>query len=117
MKNEKGIALVEVLVSVALLGVVAAAVYNALSTATIANSDMNMRQKAWNLAEMQMEYVKSQGYAPSYTPTPVPGFSDYTVAIGATPVPSRDEYIQGVSVTITHTGKTLVTLEGYKLMR
>ncbi|MBT9160476.1 MAG: hypothetical protein DDT26_01763 [Dehalococcoidia bacterium] len=61
-KNERGFSLIEVLVALALLGIVAAAFLMALSTASRALFVADERATAESLARSQMEYVKMQGY-------------------------------------------------------
>jgi len=118
MKNEKGFALIEVLVALAIFGAVTASLYMALSTASMSSVNTDVRQGAQNWAELQMEYVKKQPYATSYTPTPTPAdFPDFGTTINvATPL-LRDNSVQEITVVITYQGKTPATLEGYKVMR
>ncbi len=61
-KNERGFSLIEVLVALALLGIVAAAFLMALSTASRALFVADERATAESLARSQMEYVKMQRY-------------------------------------------------------
>jgi prepilin-type N-terminal cleavage/methylation domain-containing protein len=119
MKNEKGFALIELLVSITLLGVIAASLYSALSVATVGSVNTDVQLGAQNWAELQMEYVKNQPYNTTYSPTPIPAdFPDFVTTINATHIPSRDDNnIQKITVVITYQGKTPATLEGYKVMR
>ena len=62
MKNEKGFTLIEVIIGLALLGVVAVAFLGALSTASAAVFINDERATAESLARSQMEYAKNQLY-------------------------------------------------------
>ena len=62
MKNEKGFTLIEVLVALAILGLIAVAFLMALSTASKAIIIADERTTAESLARSQMEYVKNQSY-------------------------------------------------------
>ncbi len=63
MKDEKGYSLIEVLISLALLGLIGVAFLSGLATATRAVVITDEHQVARNLAEKQMEYVNGQAYA------------------------------------------------------
>ncbi len=113
-KGEKGFSLVEVTVSLALLGIIGVGFLSALTNAPRVTITMDERQTASNLVETQMEYVRSQGYAASYTPAPIPpNYVGYTVTIDATSL--QDSNIQKITVTAGHQGNVLVKLEGYKV--
>jgi len=62
IKNEKGISLIEVLIALAILGLVAAAFLSGLATASRALIIADERTTAESLARSQMEYVKNQPY-------------------------------------------------------
>ena len=62
IKNERGIGLIEVLIALAILGIVAAAFLSGLATASKAIYIADVRTTAESLARSQMEYVKNQPY-------------------------------------------------------
>jgi prepilin-type N-terminal cleavage/methylation domain-containing protein len=62
IKNEKGISLIEVLIALAILGLVAAAFLSGLATASMSIFIADERTTAESLARSQMEHVKSQEY-------------------------------------------------------
>ena len=62
IKNERGISLIEVLIALAILGLVAVAFLSGLVTASRAIIIADERTTAESLARSQMEYVKSQEY-------------------------------------------------------
>ncbi len=114
MKSENGFSLVEVLMSLALLGIISTVFIGSLFTASKSTLTTEERQIASNLAETQMEFVQSQGYATSYTPAPMPAqYTGYTTNIVATSL--QDSNIQKITVTISHLNKIPARLEGYKL--
>ncbi|MBE9482951.1 MAG: type II secretion system protein, partial [Chloroflexi bacterium] len=79
MRNEKGFSLVEVLVALALLGIIGAAFLGGIATASKAILIADKRTTAESLARSQMEYVKEQPYitADNYDPG-VPGSGEVT---------------------------------------
>ena len=116
MKNEKGFTLIEVLVALALLGIIGVAFLSALATASMGLMITDERETANNLAESQMEYVKDQDYAYSYAPAPIPDeYATYSATIDAESL--EDGNIQKITVTINHQEKEVLTLEGYKVNR
>jgi type II secretory pathway pseudopilin PulG len=60
--NSRGIAMVEVLIAIALLGVITIAFLASLSTASTVLFMADERTTAESLARRQMEYIKGQGY-------------------------------------------------------
>lgn len=63
MRNEKGFTLIEVIIAMALLGIIAIVFLGALATASKAIIIADERATAESLARSQMEYVKSQDYS------------------------------------------------------
>jgi len=60
VKNEKGMGLIEVLISIAILGIITAAFFTVLSTASKSRGDRRTAGEGRNLAQDQMEYVMGQ---------------------------------------------------------
>jgi type II secretory pathway pseudopilin PulG len=60
--SSRGVALVEILIAIALLGIIAIAFVNGLYSASKVLFIADERTTAESLARRQMEYVKSQGY-------------------------------------------------------
>ena len=63
MENEKGFSLLEVLLAVALLGIIVVAFLGGLATASKVSSMADERATAESLARSQMEFVRSQAYS------------------------------------------------------
>jgi type II secretory pathway pseudopilin PulG len=63
--SSRGFMLVEVLLAIAILGVISIAFMSALSTASTVLIIADERTTAESLARRQMEYVKNQGYNPA----------------------------------------------------
>ncbi len=104
----------EVTVSLALLGIIGVAFLSALATVSRVTLTTDERQTASNLVETQMEYVKSQGYAASYTPAPIPAnYAGYTVTIVVASL--QDSNIQKITVTAGRQNKVPIRLEAYKV--
>ena len=141
MEREKGFSLIEVIIAIALLGIIAVAFLGALATGSKAIFIADERATAESLARSQMEYVKNLPYddirnPPEYTPLlDIPeGYSieiaaeyfdadgDGTLEVDVTTTEVRedDEGIQKITVTVIHNynnNKEVIKLEGYKVDR
>ena len=122
-KNEKGFSLIEVVIALALLGIIAIAVLSGLATASIALIIADERATSESLARSQMEYVKGIDYeneATSYPAASIPQEhidAGYSATITALPLHDPDEGIQEIMVIVEHNDKEVITLEGYKVNR
>jgi prepilin-type N-terminal cleavage/methylation domain-containing protein len=132
-RDQSGFTLVEVVIAIALLGIIVAALANGLGTASNVLLKNDTRQTAKNLAETQMESVKNQPFVPGATTYPLasilpPQQGVYTATItvvdGSNPtvfdplaIPSqgRDSSLQKIIVKIFKSGVLVYTLEGYKV--
>jgi prepilin-type N-terminal cleavage/methylation domain-containing protein len=144
MEREKGFSLLEVMLAIALMGIVAVAFLGALATGSKAIFIADERATAESLARTEMEYVRNQDYSgapwaydlPSGTPPADPptwwdednphtlpeGYNGYTVDVSAVPLHviggyPVDDGIQKIIVVITHQDKEIFTLEGYRSAR
>ncbi len=128
--SQRGFTLVEILVSIALLAIIGIGFAGTLNTSSKALVTTDERETAKNIAEMEMEYLKSQTYAdqsavPSegYAARSLPAeYSDYSVVTGgdgkiyaqdAADHPD-DHNIQKIEITIKHLDKEVLTITGYK---
>ena len=123
MNSEKGFTILEVLVAIALLGILGVAFLGGLSTASKALFLADERTTAESLARSQMEYVKNEMYDNTdpykYEQTDVPSSDDpaYTISVDAEPLNTPDDGIQKITVTVNHHSKQVITLEDYKVDR
>ena len=122
MKSEKGFALIETLVALALLGVIAVAFLSSVATTSKAGSIANKQAIAESLVRSEAEYVKNCAYQYSASEYPVdPSLTvpaSWTVpppAVGL--VHATDDGIQEVTVTAEHNGEEVLSLKIYKVDR
>ena len=122
MKGEKGFAIIETLVALALLGIIAVALLSGVATASKASSIANERAIAESLVHSEAEYVKSCAYQDSASEYPVdPSLTvpdSWTVpppVVGL--VHATDDGIQEVTVTAEHNGEEVLSLKIYKVDR
>ena len=119
-KDDKGLTLVESLVTIAITGVVLVAFGVALSTGTLAVSESDQEVTAQSLAQTQMEYIKGYPYDPGATTYPSVNATDgYSISVAVTPTsdPDADSNIQKVTANISRDGEVLLTVEDYKVNR
>jgi prepilin-type N-terminal cleavage/methylation domain-containing protein len=142
MKSEKGFSLIEVVIAVALLGIVAIAILLALATGSKAIFIADEQATAESLARTEMEYVRNQEYSgapwayelPSASPPADPptwwdpadphtlpdGYDGYTVnvSVGTVPLHALDDGIQKITVLVYHPyDKMIIKLDGYRSFR
>lgn len=118
--GEKGLSLVETLVTIAIIGVVCVAFAVALSTGSLAVSESDQEVTAQSLAQTQMEYIKGYSYTPGATTYPTVNTTDnYSISVAVTSAnnTNNDPNIQKVTATILRGGQTLLTVEDYKVNR
>ena len=126
MRKEKGFSLIEILVAVAILGILIPAVPSALATANRSTTISNKQTMAESLARSQMDYIQSQIYdtqnsTPVYSAiTNLP--EGYSIV---TPFASRldplnngniiDDSLQKITVIVKYRGEVIYTLISYKV--
>ena len=121
--RESGVTFIETVVALAILGVIAVAFLNGLTTNSKSVFMADEHTTAESLAQSQMEWVKNASYsynATTYSPAPIPSGKDYlnfSALITAEPLRSPDDGIQKINVTIKRSDKGVTTLEGYKVDR
>jgi len=135
MKRQKGFALIEILVALALMGITAVGLLSGLATTFRAGTISQERVVAESLAKSQWEYIRAQDYIPTadYDPNDpekryqliaIPDelvVKDYTVEIG-TPAtiigPDDGEFeLQSITVVINCDSKQLLTISDYRVGR
>ena len=125
MGNQKGFTLLEVLISLALLGIIAVGFLGALSTSSRATIINDEQTTAQNLAEGQVEYVRNQLYDNTNNPPQYALLSQlpegYSIGCTASRLDPEgdgtddDDGLQKIVVTVNHGNKTVSTLEAYKV--
>jgi prepilin-type N-terminal cleavage/methylation domain-containing protein len=142
--RSRGFSLIEVVIAIALLGIIGITILSALSTATLALIIADNRATAESLARTQMEYVQNKGYIDyhqsDHLEYGVIGEPDnYDIQMTVTPLDpqtyepylcneetglcANDEGIQLITVTITYytlradnaPREQTYTLEDYKI--
>ena len=128
MKDEKGFTFIEVVIALAIMGIISVGFLGGLTTASMGLLIADERETANNLAEAQMEYIKNQGYDSINNPPQYALLSyipdGYSISV---PMAERldadgdgyldeDEGIQKITVTVNHQDKlAVITLEDYKV--
>ncbi len=116
MKSERGASLIEVVVALALLGVIGIVFLSATATSSSTRLIADEHASARILAESQMEDVMKQTYAFAYDPVPIPAdYPGYSAMIDVDNL--RNGNIQKITVTVTHHIKDITKLESYKVNR
>ncbi len=116
-KHQKGSTLLETIVALALLGIISVAFLGGLATTSTARADATERSTAKILAENLMEQIKKTDFAADYSAvvTISDEFAGYTPVITA--VPGKNGSIQKITVTVSHAGQEIYSLETYKTDR
>jgi hypothetical protein len=116
LHGQAGIGLVDALVSVAILGTAVTFFVTDLSSGSIAVKTHSEAVTAQQLAQTQIETIKAAPYdatGASYRPIDTP--EGYAVSIITAATPDLDANIEKISVTISHAGEPVLTLEDYKV--
>jgi len=130
--GEAGGTLIGTIIALAILGMVAVTFLSGLATASKALLITDERTTAESLVRSQMEYVKSQAYISHAEPdhgdyelitTP----DSYSVELASVPIdpytgqplasPDEDIGIQQITVTIKHSGESVLTIDDFKVDR
>ncbi len=118
IRNERGLALMESLIAVAVLGTTVLAFTVALATGALGINENAQEVVAQGLARSQLEYTKSYAYDPSATTYPAvttpPG---YAISVAVASVPSTNANIQKITANITRDGNLIMTIKDYKVNR
>jgi type II secretory pathway pseudopilin PulG len=119
-QEQSGIALLEMLMALGLLGIIGAGFMSAVSTASLSTKRLDDHVQAMALARSQLEEIKSISYASSYSVTVSPP-SPYSVAIQVMAIDDSNcvsegncNTLQKITVQVSHPGETILSLITYK---
>jgi len=122
MKSQKGFALIETLVALGIFGLVAVTSLSGMATITQGNVIASERATAESLVRSEIEYVKRCAY--QYDASEYPIDSTLTIPQGwslappaVEPVHATDDGIQKITITAEHNGKSVLSIEIYKVDR
>ena len=126
MKHQSGFSLIEVLLSLGLIGVFAVSVPSALSGASKATMTMDERTTAETLARSQMDYIQNQPYdsvnaTPQYNAiSNIPASYSIVTPFATRLDPrgdgtSQDDGLQQITVTVRRNGEDVYTLVDFKV--
>ena len=141
VKNQKGIAFIETLIALVILGLIGTAIMLALSVSSKAIITSDELTISESLARSQIEFIKQQPYDPAtaagegtylkvsdipngYTIWSVDSSSNVVSAIVGVPWDSQtvaaagsDSGLQKIRLVIQHYGQEVYSMEGYKVDR
>jgi prepilin-type N-terminal cleavage/methylation domain-containing protein len=136
VSGQKGTTLIEVLIAIAILGMIAVPFLTALSTSSRALIIADERTTTESLIRSEIEYVRSQDYCnaswsynvDSTGSTPLSGppcwpvashalpdnCKDYSLTVNASPIDGEDIGIRKITVTVWRDGEVVLTTSTYK---
>ena len=122
MTSEKGLAFIEAIVALAVLGLVAAAFLSGLCTLSAATIVTGEHTVAESLARSQLEYIRNCTYSPDteeYEINPMLDIPEgWSIApTFVEPVHQTDDGIQKVTVCVKRKGEAVLSLFTYKVDR
>lgn len=116
MKNQVGSTLIEVVVALALLGIIGGTFLSALVTTTNSRTISSEHTAGRIIAAAQVDNILNQPYASSYDEYPLPAeYAGYSTVVEIHNL--LDGNLQKISVTVYHEDKEITRLESYKVIR
>jgi len=112
--GSRGFTLIDILIAIALIGIITIAFLSSLSTASTVLIITDERATAESLARSQMEDVKNLPKSPTYVPSIPPAYKDVGYSANIT-ADLLKVGLQKITIIIAHDGEELVTLVGYKV--
>ena len=117
-RGERGIALVEAIVAVGILGGGVLTMVMSMSGGAMAVQENDQEVTAQSLARTQMEYIKDYAYDPDAATYPtVNAPADYGISVSVTAVPNTNMNIKKVTANITREGSVVLSVQDYKVNR
>jgi Tfp pilus assembly protein PilV len=118
LRSERGVALAETLIAVAILGLTLVVLISGLSTGLLATGNADRLSAAHELARAQIEFTKAGAYnaAPYTYPTVTPP-TGYSVTSSATSISGGDANVELVTVQVSKNGAVVYSLDDYKVNR
>jgi type II secretory pathway pseudopilin PulG len=118
LRSERGFALMETLIAVAILGMTLVVFIAGLSTGMLTTASADRLSTAHELARSQIEYTKNDAYsAPPHTYATVVPPSGYGVTSVASAISGADANVELVTVEVTKDGAVVFALEDFKVNR
>jgi Tfp pilus assembly protein PilV len=118
LRGERGVALVEALVAVGVLGTALVVFLAGMSTGLLSTTHSDGLSTAHEVARSQMEYTKAAPYSPApYTYPTVTPPAGYGVSAIASGIGGADAGIELITVRVTRDSAVVFALEGYKVDR
>jgi prepilin-type N-terminal cleavage/methylation domain-containing protein len=115
MKCEKGVSLIEVLVALALLGIISVLFLGSVANSSSSRVTADTRVSAKVLAESLIDNIKKQSYEASYDITVPPEFVGFSANLTVQNLGSGN--IQKLTIDIQYFDRKVLTLEDYKVDR
>lgn len=118
IRDERGLALIESLIAVVVLGTIVVTFTVTLATGALGVRENDQEVVVQGLARTQLEYTKSYAYDPNATTYPtVSAPPGYVISVAVSSVPSTNSNIQKITANITRDGNFIMTIKDYKVNR
>jgi type II secretory pathway pseudopilin PulG len=117
-KPQIGLSLLEVVISIAVLGILLAGFIPALMNVTGNTISVDDRQTGISIAQSQIEYIKDLPFSASYTSNNVsgtyPSFAVDPITVNSH-MSNRNADLQSITIVVRKQGREVARLTGYKM--